>query len=147
MKKLFIFLLVTAVSVLLPFHASRTAEQKNISRFAPDHFIVKMKKSGDVLAASNPGKSIYEQRINSIISSANVEVKTTKLLFPRDNRKNFMLYSKYELETYFVVYLNGNPDILSLTDEISSNGDIDFAEPDFIGESAGVKGMDFSISQ
>ncbi|MBL8017097.1 MAG: hypothetical protein JNK43_07510, partial [Ignavibacteria bacterium] len=98
MKKIFILLLVSAVSVLLPFHVSRTAEQKNISRFAPDHFIVKMKKSTDILAASNPGKSIYEQRIVDILSSVDVEVKSTKLLFPRDNRKNFMLYSKYELE-------------------------------------------------
>ncbi len=146
MKKLFILLLVTGVVVLLPFHGVQTADQKNVSRFAPDHIIVKMKKSADVLAASNPGMSLYEQRIKNLLGSMNVEVISTKLLFPRDNRKNFMLYSKYELETYYVVYFKGKQDIPSLTEQISKNNEVDFSEPDFIGESAGVKGGNFNMS-
>ncbi|MBE2219683.1 MAG: S8 family serine peptidase [Ignavibacteria bacterium] len=146
MKKLFILLLVTGVVVLLPFHGVQTTEQKNVSRFAADHFIVKMKKSVDVLAASNPGMSLYEQRIKNLLGSLNVEVKSTKLLFPRDNRKNFMLYSKYELETYHVIYFEGKQDIPSLTEQISKNNEVDFSEPDFIGESAGVKGSNLNIS-
>ena len=76
MKKLFILLLVTGIVVLLPFHGVQTTEQKNVSRFAADHFIVKMKKSADVLAASNPGMSLYEQRIKNLLGSMNVEVKS-----------------------------------------------------------------------
>jgi len=146
MKKLFILLLVTGIVVLLPFHGVQTTEQKNVSRFAPDHFIVKMKKSADVLAASNPGMSLYEQRIKNLLGSMNVDVRSTKPLFPRDNRKNFMLYSKYELETYYVIYFEGKQDIPTLTEQIGKNNEVDFSEPDFIGESAGVKGGNFNIS-
>lgn len=135
MRKTFIVLFI--ISGLIGF--SNASEK---SRFSDNHLIVKLRKT-DVSAASYiPLLSEYS-KINEVLESHNVSVKTIKKLFPEDLKagKNKELYTKYELETYYVVFLNKASDIKSLCADFSKDKSIDFAEPDFIGEAAGKKGI------
>ena len=142
MKKLFILLFSLAVIAAVPSDRLKTAESINKSRFASDHFIVKLKQANDIFAASLPfsTESIYERRIKEISGKLGLALSKTKILFPRDTRNNTALYNKYELETYYIVYPATVGNINSLCEEFEKNNMVDFAEPDFIGEAAGVKG-------
>ena len=140
MKKVIFTVLFLSAFIAFPSHNITLKENRNNSRFASDHIIIKLKKSSTNHAASVPNTSLYEQTINEIFSTGNIKLKKIKTLFPRDSKRNTALYNRYELETYHVVYFDGNTDILGMCTELKDDKRIDFSEPDFIGEAAGVKG-------
>lgn len=139
MKKLIlaIFILVTVFTVTSDI--GNTAVIKSSSRYSNDHFILKLKKAESVFAASLPLSLLYETRINEICSSKNLTKKKVKKLFPADKKNNITLYNKFELETYYLVYIDEGKNIHEICDEVNSSKLVDFSEPDFIGEAAGVK--------
>jgi len=141
MRKLFIALIAILMFLTLPSDKLRTNENRSKSRFAKDHFIVKLKKTGNLPAASYNIFQNYENRVEEISTSLNISLKKIKKLFPVDLRNNVHLYRKYELETYYVVYLREKTDVKEVCREFEKTDYVDFAEPDFIGESAGVKGF------
>lgn len=140
MKKIFIALLTIAVALAIPADKTRTSEHINKSRFANDHFIVKFKKNENVLAASHSPSGNYEAMVNEICLSMNLSIKKTKKLFPEDLKNHSLLYNKYELETFYIVYINDSKDIRDICAGFEKDNKVDFAEPDFIGEAAGIKG-------
>ncbi len=142
MKKLIFTFLLMSAFIVFPSHNVSLKENNNKSRFASEHIIVKLKKNVDVLAASfsNP----YYNTLNEIFTDLNLNIKKTKVLFPRDIRNNAQLYNKYEFETYYVVYFDKDIDAKELCQKVSDNIKVDFSEPDFIGESAGIKGLSTS---
>ncbi|NOS83723.1 MAG: S8 family serine peptidase [Ignavibacteria bacterium] len=140
MKKVIFTVLLMCTFIAFPSHNVTLKENINKSRFASDHIIVKLKKSSTILAASFPNSSVYEQTIKEIFSSRNIKLKKTKVLFPGDSKRNTALSNKYELDTYYVVYLEGETDILETCKYLKDEEKVDFSEPDFIGEAAGVKG-------
>lgn len=140
MKKVICTVLLLSAFIVFPSHNITLKENINKSRYASDHIIVKLKKNETVLAASMPGTANYEQTINEIFNSYNIKISRTKVLFPRDSKRNNALYNKYELETYYAVYFEGSTDILETCGKLNYEYKIDFSEPDFIGEGAGVKG-------
>ncbi len=141
MKKIIFTILLISVFITIPSHNVELKESGNKSRFANDHIIVKLKKSNDILAASLINTISYENTLNNLFSNLNIKVKKTKSLFPRDSRNNTELYNRYELETYYVVYLDEENKIKELCDKLNTDNKVDFSEPDFIGESAGVQGI------
>jgi thermitase len=148
MKKLFILFLVMAALVSIPAGNTKLAENTSSissgnSKYAAGHFIVKLKKSENVFAASNPYTVNYESKIREISASLNLTVNRIKPLYPAGN-KNLSLYNKYEFESYFVVYIDGTNDINEVCADFSKSSKVDFAEPDFIGEGAGRKGTELS---
>jgi subtilisin family serine protease len=150
MKRIITVLICIAAFLTLPSWKMQTNEQTeelpSKSRYAKDHFIVKLKKINNIFAASYPGKlytsSLYEAKIYEMCGAENITVQKIKRLYPEDKKHNNALYNKYELETYYVIYINESEDIKGLSTILTENTDVDFAEPDFIGESAGVKGSE-----
>jgi subtilisin family serine protease len=140
MKKIFIVLLSFAALFAIPADKTGTTEHDSKSKFANDHFILKLKKNKNILAASYSPDGNYEMIINDVCLSFNLEMTKTKRLFPSDLKNNSSPYNKYELETYYVIYVKENTDIKKACENIAKNDKCDFAEPDFIGEAAGVKG-------
>ncbi|MCC6866191.1 MAG: S8 family serine peptidase [Ignavibacteria bacterium] len=143
MKNILLITLIILTIVILPVHNVKLKETINNSRYAKDHIIVKLKKQ-PILAASYSSKENYEAILNEIFTAKNINVKKIKRLFPRDTKHNENLQNKYEIDTYYLVYFNQDQDLPELTAELNKNENVDFSEPDFIGESAGVKGEGFS---
>ncbi|MCI0717061.1 MAG: S8 family serine peptidase [Chlorobi bacterium] len=145
MKKLFIAFTSFLLFLSLPSDKLRTYENRSKSRFANDHFIVKLKKEFNVPAASYNASQNYESKIEEICDELNITTKKIKKLYPIDLKNNLHLYKKYELETYCVVYLKEKTDIKEICIEFEKTADVDFAEPDFTGEASGVKGVSSPI--
>lgn len=127
--------------IILPAHNFISEKTDSKSRFAHDHIIVKFKQTGFTAAASGGSGFFYNILIDRIFSENNISVTRKKNLFPADLKNNTVLYRKYELDTYYVVYFSDKTNIKELCNSISKNEAVDFCEPDFIGEAAGVKGF------
>ena len=140
MKKLIFTVLLLSAFIAYPSHNVSLKDNSNKSRFAKDHIIVKLKKNNDVMAASVTNPLLYENTISGIFTELNIKIKKTKVLFPRDIKHNTELYNKYEFETYYIVFFDEEVNIEDLNKKLLSDKKIDFSEPDYIGESAGVKG-------
>lgn len=140
MKKVIFTVFLLCALLAFPSHNAVLKESNSKSRYAVDHIIVKLKKTETILAASMPGSTNYEQTLSELFSSYKVKINRTRALFPRDLKNNTALYNKYELETYYVVYLDDNADIKETCIKLNTNDRVDFSEPDFIGEAASVKG-------
>src|SRR4030095_6448580 len=140
MKRIFIILLSFAALLAIPADKTGTTGHEIKSRFANDHFIVKLKKNQNVMAASYSPAGNYEMILNEICLSMGVDIAKTKKLYPYDIKHNTSLYKKYELETYYIVYTKEKADIQEACENFCKNEKCDFAEPDFIGEAAGKKG-------
>jgi len=139
-KTIYLFLVLT-VLIFLPGETSksRNLDTQN-SRFAKNHIIIKLKVEKSIIAASFPGEnSSDENKIISIGLSLGIEIKSVKKLFPPSKIGYPVLYDKYELGTYYLVYFNTESDPLLISKKFNEHCNIDFSEPDFIGESAGNK--------
>lgn len=141
MKKIFITILLLSAIIVFPAHNVSLKENVSKSRYTSDHIIVKLKKNNNILAASLIHTPEYENILNTLFAELNIKVKKSKILFPRDLKKNTALYSKYEFETYYIVYFDNNVNVKEICEKVTANAKVDFSEPDFIGESAGVKGI------
>ncbi len=140
MKKLLFTFLLMSTLIVFPSHNVSLKENENKSRFSNDHIIVKLKKNVDIFAASYSNPYSYENTLNELFRGLNLSIKKSKALFPRDIRNNTGLYNKYEFETYYVIYFDKEINAKELCKKVSENIKVDFSEPDFIGESAGIKG-------
>lgn len=110
------------------------------SSFAKNHIIIKLKPESRNIAASFSGENYSDEvKIKAIGNSNGIEITSVKKLFPRSIKGNLFLYEKYELGSYYLAYFNTNTDPILASKKFSENNKIDFAEPDFIGESAGKK--------
>lgn len=139
MKNIFALLVVSVSLLMIPAGNTKLAPAKELSRFASDHFIVKLKKSENIFAASNPYRSNYELKITQICSEIGITPVKIKQLYPA-SKQNTQLYSKYELETFYIVFINEARDIKDLCSEFSKKSKVDYSEPDFTGSAAGFKG-------
>jgi len=144
MKKFIFTVLLLGAFIAYPSHNVSLKDNSNKSRFAKDHIIVKLKKNTEIMAASGPAPLSYENTLTSIFNELNIGIKKSKVLFPRDTKRNTALYNKYEFETYYVVFFDQDVNIEELNKKLSIDKNVDFSEPDFIGESAGVKGTSFT---
>jgi thermitase len=138
-----IYLLIASFIVFFPAGNLITNENVNKTRYAKDHIIVKMKNDFSQLAAAGISNSASEiSEIEKISLSLRVHPKLIKRLFPIDLKHNIKLAKKYELEKFFLVFFDAGRDIQELCGEYQKNSNIDFAEPDFIGESAAQKTLE-----
>lgn len=144
MKKFIFTVLLLGAFIAYPSHNVSLKDNSNKSRFAKDHIIVKLKKNTEIMAASDPTPLSYENTLTSIFNELNIGIKKSKVLFPRDTKRNTALYNKYEFETYYVVFFDQDVNIEELNKKLSIDKNVDFSEPDYIGESAGVKGTTFT---
>jgi len=140
MKKVIFTVLFLCSLIAFPSDNITPKENNNKSRYAKDHIIVKLKKTNSNIAASLPSNVQYENTLNEIFAAHGIKLNRLKVLFPRDSKRNKALYNKYELETYYVVYFEGTTDIPATCNKLEKETKIDFSEPDFIGEAAGIKG-------
>jgi thermitase len=129
--------------IALPSDKKVSAEKRNIPRFAEDHFILKLKRSPDVMAASISSHSgdVYHKRIVNLLRSIDIAENGIRMLYPFDSRDRNDLYTKYEFDTYYIIDVNSGAEIQEICKMLSENNEVDFAEPDFIGESAGKKSI------
>lgn len=143
MIKYFSLLLLVLTLVALPSDKKVSAEKRNNSKFAEDHIIVKLKSSPVNKAASLPtgNAAFYSERIQKLLHSLKITSSGVKMLYPADSKSNLMLYKKYQFDTYFIVKLDNNTDILEVCGKLNDEKDVEFAEPDYIGESAGKKSI------
>lgn len=141
MKIFILSLFILSVSLLLPVHNVKLSNNSGNSRYADDHIIVKLKMNKILAASVNNNNLIYENTLKEIFAAKNIGITKTKKLYPEDKKHNSALYSKYEFETYYLVYFENKPDITELCCEVNSDEKVDFSEPDFIGEAAGIKGL------
>ncbi len=135
-KRLFFSFLTAALLILFASSALQTKEDVNKSRYVKNHVIVKLKKQFTGAAGEIPG-TFYVQRIKEISSILGLNADKVKRLFPPTNQ-NAALCDKYEVETYYVLTTSDQRDIPSVCSDFEKSKFVDFAEPDFIGEAAGV---------
>ncbi len=142
MKKSLSALIIFFVMFLLfPAMNIKTSENPANSRFAKDHIIVKLKKEITAAAPSLTGTAAIE-RISNISKEIGIQTKGFKQLFAFGKNTNAALYSKYELNEYFIVTIDDNRDIKDICELYQSNKEVDFSEPDFIGEAAGKSSIE-----
>jgi len=139
MRKFIVIILLLTVWVLLtPLTGTVTFENNSKTRYAKDHFIIKLKKNDPVLAAAGSSVLLSDVKIiENFASRVNLNVSKIKKLFPEDKNNNTRLAAKYELDMYYAVYFSGLRDISGLCKESEKDMNIEFAEPDYIGECAG----------
>lgn len=146
MKKYLLIFAIVLAGLNIPAGRTNTFEHEVKSRFASDHVIIKLKKNNYNLAASISPVGVYEYTISELFNTLDLKINRTKRLFPEDRKNLSGLYSKYEFETYFVVYFEGSKDISAICESITANKKVDFCEPDFIGEAAGQKDLEFAVA-
>lgn len=127
-----IVLIITVTAIQL-----QTKKNVNKSRYVKNQLIIKLKKE-NISAAGI--KQNYSETIKQLSSQLGVNVIKIKNLFPRSVNQ-IDLYEKYQFGTYFVVNTKNQNDIPTICEEYEKTGIVDFAEPDFIGEAAGVKSI------
>jgi subtilisin family serine protease len=142
MKKQLFFCSAIVLFTLLSFSGSViTNEQVNKSRFVKDHFILKLKKD-NVLHAAGLNSSISDIRdhktIQEIADNLRLQIKDIRKLFPAKLRLS-KTYDDFEMWSYYKVSIDRYRDILSLCEAFEKNKNVDYAEPDFVGEAAGEK--------
>src|SRR5260221_3421422 len=135
-KKILIRIFIIVIIFLVPSLSIQTKENFNKSRYVKDQLIVKLKKNYVSAAGVHNGLS-YQDKINEIASKSNISLKKTKGLFPVSTQ-NFYLYDKYELGTIFVLFTEPGIDVMDMCSLFEKSEFVDYAEPDFIGEAAGV---------
>jgi len=125
--------------LIFPAGITITGEHISKSRFAKDHLIVKLKKKPSFPAAA--GNSSYSdiKCLNDISSSLGIKTTGCRRLFPTDLHHNGSLAQRYELDKFYIVYVDNIKDIPETCKQYEKYFTVDFAEPDFIGESAGER--------
>ena len=142
-RNIFLYTLILLIIVLTPAGSLITNEHINKSRYAKDHLIVKLKNDLTQITAAGVTNGTSDlSAIEDISLSLNIHTKNIRKLFPLDKKNNVVLAKKYELERFFIVFIDEQKDIVSLCKEYETNPNVDFAEPDFIGESAGRKDLE-----
>ena len=142
-RNIFLYTLILLIIVLTPAGSLITNEHINKSRYAKDHLIVKLKNDLTQITAAGVTNGTSDlSAIEDISLSLNIHTKNIRKLFPLDQKNNVVLAKKYELERFFIVFIDEQKDIVSLCKEYETNPNVDFAEPDFIGESAGRKDLE-----
>ena len=142
MYKFLSLAILTAALIFIPSDKSVTNSHPGITRCSGDHVIVKLKRTGFILAASHSPSTVnsdYGKIIPEIFGKENISVTKYKQLFPQDKVNNTALYNKFELDTYYLVYFNTGEKIQDLCSNISKSEYVDFSEPDYIGEAAGKR--------
>jgi subtilisin family serine protease len=136
--------LVILLLVLFPVRSIITNENINKSRYVKDHFIVKLKSDITQITAAGLPDASDINAIKSISAGIDINIVKVKKLFPPDVKNNTALSKKYGLDKFYVVFVDTKKDIKDICKEYEKNGSVDFAEPDFIGESAGQKTYEHS---
>jgi thermitase len=133
----FFFTVLIGFVFFLPNHRLITTENINKSLYSKDHFIIKLKSAENLLtpAAYNQFQN-DENIIQNIADKYSLKIKRIKKLFPQDKFHFNELAKKYETDKYYVIFLNGEYSIPEVCNKFESVKKVDFAEPDFIGESA-----------
>lgn len=136
MKKIFLtlsFVILYSVS----YNNGNTIENVNKSRYAKDHFIVKIKSIP--LSASNisiPQKmNVY--LLQKIALENNIKISKIKSIFPLDKNHTKEYYS-FELDKFYVVNISDTEKVSDCVNIFQQNSLIEFSEPDYIGEAAGI---------
>lgn len=136
---------VTILIIMFSSVGLQTKENVNKSRYAKDHFIVKLKEQLTG-AAGEISNTYYTQRIKEVSRQIGLSADKIHRLFPA-TYQNPALCKKYEMDTYFIVSTGDQKDIPSVCEEFERSKFVDFAEPDFIGEAAGVSSNQFSLKK
>ena len=138
LRNITIFAFIILLSILIPSGTIITNENVNKSRYAKGHFIVKLKNDiSQIAAAGLSGNASEISAFKSIL--AEINITKVKKLFPHNLHNNTELTRKYELDKFYLVYTDSEKDITEICSEYEKSENVDFAEPDFIGESAGKK--------
>jgi len=141
-RNIILYTVILLIVLLMPAGSLRTNENINKSRYAKDHLIVKLKNDLSQIASSDVLNGVSDiTAVENISLSLNIHPSKIKKLFPTDLNNNCELARKHELDRFFIVYVKTNKDISELCKDFEKNPAVDFAEPDFIGESAGKKGI------
>lgn len=135
LSKIFIILII----FLFPLNKINLHTIDSKSLFSNNHIIVKLKKINYISTASLNIDSKYENTLKKIFTENNINVTKINKLFPYDFKNDNSLYQEYELETFYKVFFEEKIYIPDLCNIFSSKPEIDFTEPDFIGEAAGKK--------
>ncbi len=139
-KKAYIFLFITLILLLSITSPVNTTISGGRTIYAKDHIIVKLKRNN--LSASGIEYESSVEKILKISGQINVSVNDVKSLFPNGKKINQNLYNKYNMSNYFTVFINDDRDIPEICSLYEKNYEVEFAEPDFIGEAAGKKSFE-----
>lgn len=139
-SKITINVFIVLFTVLLTSDTAINNVNENKSRYAKDHLIVKLKNNVSQVSAAGISSPI------SLLSTfrfliPDFKITRVKPLFPLDLHQNTELALKYEMDRFYVVYIDPEKDVLQICREFETNELIEFAEPDFIGESAGLRNL------
>lgn len=140
MLKKFILILSVFIVTVIPWHYGITSDMVKKQRFAKDHIIVKLKQNRN--SAASYSADYDEKIITGICEENKLSLKSVKKLFPGRTQKFDALYNKYELGSYYVVYFSEEINPEKTAEIFKENNSIKTAEPDFIGETAGIRGAD-----
>ncbi len=139
LKNITLYILIILLSALFPARSIITNENVSKSRYVKDHFIVKLKNDINQISAAGFQNASDINAIKSISGGLDINIVKVKKLFPQDVNSNAVLSKKYGLDKFYVVFVDTKKDIKDICKEYEKNGNVDFAEPDFIGEAAGQK--------
>lgn len=115
-----------------------TEEARDFTLYSTLKFFVKTKSELKVSEATGE-ISVYTGISSLDERNQKYKVKKIKKLF-RVNNGDMELYNELEMGRIYVFYLEGNGDIAKIVEDYSNDINVEFAEPNYIGFAAGVKG-------
>jgi subtilisin family serine protease len=132
--------LIVILFCLLHIKDGRTDINENKSLYVKNHFIIKFKNDTYFSsAAGNTAVLTASETIKYIASKSGIKVTKIKHLFPPSINSHNKLAAKYGMDKYYVIHFDGEKDVKEACKEFEKNRNIEFAEPDYIGEAAGKK--------
>lgn len=123
------------------FYTPYTKENVSKSLFVKNHIIIKLKNQNHIYAAGNVEQFNDVELIKNIACKNSIKLKKITSLFPL-SKKLPELYEKFALGKFYLVEFESNKMVTDCCCEFEKDANIEFAEPDYIGEAAGIKGMD-----
>lgn len=128
---------------LFPVQEISTRINENKSLFVKNHIIVKFKNEVYFpVAAGNTASLTVNDIIQNTARNSGISVNLIKRIFPDAKNARHDLFIKYGMDKYYIVQFDGKKDAEEVCKEFEKNKNVDFAEPDFIGEAAGKRGID-----
>src|SRR5436190_18104708 len=108
-KSLYVLVIFLIMFLSFPVKNIKTSENDSKSYYVKDHIIVKLKKE-IITAASFQNNLQSTENIAKISADLGIKVKRFKPLFAFGKNTIPALYSKYELNEYFIVSLDDERD-------------------------------------
>jgi thermitase len=139
LRKYIVFVFVWVLNIILfPIYLNTAENLNSETLYTKNKFFVQTKQELKVSEATGE-ISILTGIPTLDEKNTKYKIKKIKKLFELNNGDEF-LYYELGLNRIYIFYVDTDKDVLSMTSDYNSDLSVEYSEPNFIGNAAGVKG-------